>query len=95
MARNLLSERLGAGIAAPEAMIGSMAAIPLPESVEDPLEYGRDPMQDRLLFDHKVEVPLIHWPLWPFRLVRISAQQYNAIADYERLSDALERELRA
>ena len=93
-ARHLLDERLGVEAAAPEAMIGSMAAIPLPDSAETPLAYGRDPLQNRLFHDHHIEVPIIHWPEWPRRVVRLSAQVYNTIDQYEQLAKALEKELR-
>lgn len=88
-ARAVLCEALGVDRPTPDAMIGSMASIPLPDADLPPLEYGRDPLQDRPFFDHKVEVPLLHWPQWPKRLVRVSAQAYNTLDQYERLAEAL------
>lgn len=62
---------------APDEMLGAMAAIPI--SADDQL-------QDRLLFEHKIEVPIMPWPT---PLLRVSAQLYNTIEDYERLKAAL------
>lgn len=93
-ARELLCRRLGAEPTCPEEMVGSMAVVPLadgfPESPPPPLHL--DPLQDRLLYEHKVEVPVIAWPRPPRRHVRVSAQLYNSRADYERLAAALEAE---
>jgi isopenicillin-N epimerase len=88
--RDILCSRLGIAPPAPDAMLGSMAALPLPDgtslatSALDP-----DPLQDALLFRFNIEVPLMPWPRPPKRLLRISAQLYNEEADYERLADAL------
>jgi isopenicillin-N epimerase len=48
-----------------------------------------DPLQDRLLNEHSIEVPIIPWPRPPHRLLRISAQLYNSLPQYERLAQAL------
>ena len=93
-ARDVLCNALEITVPAPEAMIGSMASIPLPEAEAAPLPYGRDALQDRLLFDHSIEVPIQLWPNWPQRLMRISAQEYNTIEQYERLAEVLREEVR-
>jgi isopenicillin-N epimerase len=41
---------------------------------------------------HHIEVPVIAWPRAPRRLLRISAQRYNTIGDYDRLAAALRAE---
>ena len=74
-----------------DAVIGSMAAIALPDT-PDPLA-ERDPLQDRLWNAYRIEVPIVSWPGWPHRVVRISAQLYNDLAQYERLGAALRSEL--
>ena len=51
-----------------------------------------DPLQDQLLARHAIEVPVIPWPGFPKRLLRISAQLYNSSAQCQWLADAL-REL--
>jgi isopenicillin-N epimerase len=92
LGRTLLLEALGIPPPAPEGMLGSMAAVPLPDG--DPGVAWRvlDPLQDRLLGVHGIEVPVIAWPAAPRRLLRISAQAYNSIGDYERLATALRAE---
>ncbi len=78
-ARDLLCAALGIAEPAPDEMLGCMAAIPLPEC-------DAQALQDRLLFEHGIEVPLMPWPS---PLLRVSAAVYNTRADYERLADAL------
>lgn len=94
--RRILSGALDVPPAAPEEMIGSLAAVPLPPAPEDtaPDAFHTDPLQDRLYEDHAIEVPIVPWPAPGRRLVRISAQLYNDRADYERLAAALRRLLR-
>jgi isopenicillin-N epimerase len=89
-ARDLLCETLRIAAPAPDSMLGAMAAVPLPEGsqAEAPSLYG-DPLQDRLLYDHGIEVPIVPWPAPPHRLIRVSAQVYNVFEEYERLSSAL------
>jgi isopenicillin-N epimerase len=92
-ARRLLCAALDAAPPAPEAMLGSLAAVPLPDAPPgtrlDPRTWTT-PLQDALLERHRLEVPI---PLWPprtgRRLVRVSAQAYNHPAQYERLGRAL------
>ena len=36
-----------------------------------------------------IEVPIMPWPHQPKRVLRVSAQLYNSIDDYEKLADAL------
>ncbi len=93
-ARDLLSSALQVEHPAPDEMIGSMAAIPLPDgnALTAPSLYG-DPLQDTLLFEDHIEVPLVPWPHPPKRILRVSAQLYNELADYERLAAALTKRL--
>jgi isopenicillin-N epimerase len=90
-ARDLLCQRLGIDKPAPDDMIGSMAAMPLPDGSANiaPSLYG-DPLQDALLFEHGIEVPIVPWPRPGNRVLRVSAQLYNSIDDYEKLADALD-----
>ncbi|MBV8520422.1 MAG: aminotransferase class V-fold PLP-dependent enzyme [Acidobacteria bacterium] len=89
-ARDLLCETLQIDKPAPDAMLGCMAAVPLPDgnATEAPALYG-DPVQDRLLFERNVEVPFVPWPHPPKRLLRVSAQLYNTMDDYQRLAAGL------
>jgi isopenicillin-N epimerase len=85
-AAEMLADTWGTEIGAPPAMRGSMAAIRLPGDGGD-LD-GAERLHDRLHDDYGVEVPISLWDgaLW----VRISAQIYNNMADYQRLADAIQ-----
>lgn len=90
--RRILCDALGVPLPCPDAMLGALAAVPLPnapagESPVPPLLL--DPLQNTLLANFGIEVPVMSWPARPQRLVRISAQLYNAPPDYERLAKAL------
>ena len=90
-ARRRLCRRLGVAEPCPEAMLGSMATIALPDgSAEPPASplYG-DPLQSILLERHRIEVPIFPWPAPPRRWVRISAHLYNTLDEYGRLAEAL------
>lgn len=90
-ARRILCAALGVAPPAPDEMIGSLAAVELPDgdgnAPVSPLDM--DPLQDALRNQHAIEVPVIAWPAPPKRLLRISAQLYNDRAQYERLAAAL------
>ncbi|WP_141733468.1 aminotransferase class V-fold PLP-dependent enzyme [Oligoflexus tunisiensis] len=89
--RHMLCEALECEPPAPESMIGSLAAIPLPDAKEQtpssPLLL--DVLQDHLFFKNNIEVPVIPFPAPPRRLLRISAQIYNDADDYRALTQAL------
>ncbi|HEX8823762.1 MAG TPA: aminotransferase class V-fold PLP-dependent enzyme [Archangium sp.] len=90
-ARALLCERLGVAPHCPEELVGSMATISLPDGFPmEPSRLGVDPLQDRLLLEHGIEVPIVPWPRPPHRHLRVSAQLYNSHAEYQRLAEALE-----
>ncbi|MFL5351145.1 aminotransferase class V-fold PLP-dependent enzyme [Archangium sp.] len=90
-ARSFLCQRLGVSPSCPEDMVGSMATVPLPDGFPaQPSALGLDPLQDRILFEHGIEVPITPWPRPPHRHVRVSAQLYNSHAEYQRLAEALE-----
>ncbi len=89
-ARDLLCDALRIVPPAPDALLGSMAAVPLPDlPVPFDPERPRDPLQERLFSAHGIEVPVFPWPAPPKRLLRVSAQVYNVKAQYERLADVL------
>jgi isopenicillin-N epimerase len=87
-ARRRLAEALGLAPPCPDAMIGSLAAVPLPDA-DRPMPPRRDPLQVALLERFRIEVPVIAWPASPGRLLRVSAQLYNTPEQYLRLADAL------
>lgn len=87
-ARDLLCNQLGIEKPAPDEMLGSMAAVPLPDGAANTPSLDIDPLQDAL-FERGIEVPIMPWPHPPKRTLRVSAQLYNAIEDYEKLANAL------
>lgn len=94
-ARAVLCRALQLELPCPDAMLGSIASVPLPDSTDtappaSPL-YS-DPQQDLLRARFGIEVPIIPWPAPPRRVLRVSAQLYNALPQYELLGEAL-REL--
>ncbi len=90
-ARGVLTRALGVPPPAPDTMIGSMVALPLPgaDQPSAALPPPFDPLQDALLERFATEVPVFPWPAPPRRLVRVSCQIYNGIEQYERLAGAL------
>ncbi len=84
-ARAHLCAALGVPPPAPEAMIGSMAALPLPAGLTLDRGEGRDRLRD----EHGIVVPVIPWPNSVSTLLRVSAHLYNRPDDYERLIRAL------
>lgn len=83
--REILCAALGVVAPAPSEMIGSLAAVPLPDATDE-----TGPALQDALFEHDhIEVPIIPWPANPQRLVRISAQLYNRMDEYRHLAAAL------
>lgn len=84
--RRVLCQALEVAAPCPESLLGSLAALPLPP--------GDAPaLQARLFERHGIEVPVFSWPANPSRLVRVSAQLYNQLEDYQALAAALVAEL--
>ncbi|RPH84116.1 MAG: aminotransferase class V-fold PLP-dependent enzyme [Candidatus Rokuibacteriota bacterium] len=92
-ARRLLCAAAGTAPPCPDEMVGSLAAVRLPDGTTDVGWRRPDPLQARLYEGWNIEVPVMSWPAAPRRLVRISAQLYNRRAHYERLAEALRKEL--
>ncbi|MBI4783744.1 MAG: aminotransferase class V-fold PLP-dependent enzyme [Oscillatoriophycideae cyanobacterium NC_groundwater_1537_Pr4_S-0.65um_50_18] len=80
-ARALLSQALSVEPPCPESMIGSMAVVPLPNGSAEHLQ--------NLLFQQRIEVPVIPWQNPTNRLIRVSAQIYNTPADYDVLTKVM------
>jgi len=94
--RKILCQTLRIPPPCPGELIGSLAALPIPDAFDDkptnnPLYL--DPLQEKLLSRHGIEVPVIPWPAHPKRVLRISAQLYNSLPQYERLAEALAKTL--
>ncbi len=94
--RALLCEALGEVDLVPADMIGSLAAVRLPDSsIEtETSPFILDPDQSVLLHEFGIEVPFVPWGSPSGRLVRISAQLYNSLDDVQRLADALQQVVR-
>ncbi|MCU0544485.1 MAG: aminotransferase class V-fold PLP-dependent enzyme [Oscillatoriaceae cyanobacterium Prado104] len=88
--RQILLEKLDLPLPCPAEMVGSMAVVPLPDDNSDTVAKGGiSPLQDALWEVFKIEVPVIPWPDASKRMVRISAQFYNTLPQYEYLAKAL------
>ena len=92
--REILCRALDINPPCADEFIGSLASIPIPDAAPNgppasPL-YS-DPLQDQLRTEFGIEVPIIPWPAPPKRLLRISAQVYNSLPQYELLAEALKK----
>ena len=91
--RRIVAAAIGVPHLPPDEMIGSMAAIPLPPGERFHGDPGAgDPLGQRLREAHHLEVPVPSWPQPPQRVIRISAQAYNRVEDFERLAAGLRAE---
>jgi len=102
--RDLICERLGIEITAPDEMNGPLSSVILPAHEPDRWERLRerpsryhDALQDALVERHGIQVPV-----WPHRfaeggaehrILRISAQLYNSLEQYAFLAEAVAEEL--
>ncbi len=90
-ARRLLCGRLGTEPLCPENMLGSMATVRLPEKFQGrPLKGRFEKEQVKLYEKFGIEVPFLRIGTPSSRYVRVSAQIYNSIEEYEYLAAALE-----
>lgn len=90
-AGEILRGALGVRSCCPAQMIGSMVTLPLPDAPPDSLDPVLlvDRLQLRLFERFRIEVPVVLWPIWTRRWVRVSAQAYNSEEQYETLGRAL------
>jgi isopenicillin-N epimerase len=91
-ARQCLADRLGIPLPAPDAMIGSLATLPLPAAPPSP-GAPIDALQRHLRDVAAIEVPIFAWPSEGSGCLRISAQAYNRLDQYQRLAEALDAAL--
>jgi isopenicillin-N epimerase len=92
LAREVLCERLSVEPPCPEDMLGSMATIPLPARLQGRPKRGKiDEEQLRLYDDFGIEVPFFRVGPRGTRHLRVSAQLYNTLAEYEYLAYALQK----
>ena len=93
--RNVLCERLGIQPPCPDEMVACISTIQLPGNIpEKEKMHEPDPLHHILSEKYNIQVPVWSWPSPEGRYLRISAQLYNSIEQYERLADALVNELK-
>lgn len=80
----LVAKRLGASLPVADGLAAAMRLVPLPAPLT---EAEARALERRLMADHGVVVPVTFLGGW--RWLRLSAQLYNTLSDYERLADAL------
>lgn len=99
VAQRILCERLGVRPVGVESMLGSMAAVHLPDNPTafdsdgkpSPMEEWR--LNNELFAKHRIEVPAFFWPAAPKMILRVCAQAYNHPAQYEHLAEILKKEV--
>lgn len=101
-ARDRLVSVLGGPTPAPDALIGSMAAVPVSGLRTDG---GAVRLHQAMFDEDRIEVPVVPWPVPGARpsptdpprsvLVRVSAQRYTESSDIDKLIAALDRRLSA
>ena len=97
-ARQLLCDAVQTSPPCPDDMIGSLAAVMLPDMAAadiSRISNGLDPLRGRLLREQGIEVPVFPWPAPPKRLLRVSAQLYNSLPQYEKLAAVLKNIFRS
>jgi isopenicillin-N epimerase len=70
--------------------------VPIPDAPAEArpgLPFNEYPLQDVLREKHGIEIPVIAWPAPPQRVLRIAAQLYNSLPQYELVTKALLKEL--
>lgn len=91
--RDTVIRAVGGEPAAPDAMLGSLATVLLPDSPQP--EGQPDPQLKDLYDEFRIQIPQIGWPKYPNRGVRLSAQLYNHPSQYEYLASVLKKQLSA
>jgi isopenicillin-N epimerase len=100
--RDLICRTMGVAPPAPDSMIGSLTSIFLP--AHPPELHARlmarqtkyhDALQQKIVDQYGIQVPLWSVTGKPDRLIRLSAQVYNSKAQYEYLAEVLKKEWEA
>ncbi len=85
---NLLADRWGTPLDTPRDLLGAMVTVTAPANAGSTAE-DASRLRDRLLLEEQIEVK-VH--AWRGRVhLRVSAQVYNELADFEQLADAVAR----
>jgi isopenicillin-N epimerase len=89
-ARTLLCHTLEVVPPCPESMLAALATIPLPARFQGRPRTGKLDSEQVILSErHQIEVPFFRFGNPERRHIRISAQIYNSLEDYQRLAEAL------
>ncbi len=88
----LICDAIGIEQVVPESMIGTMVGVPLP-GVCEPGSLMGEGLWDRLYLNHGIQVPIWELPGVHGRVMRVSAQLFNTVGDFEKLAGALGEEL--
>ena len=83
-----LSARWGQPFTTPEAMVGCMASVALPERIDKLGEAAAPALKDWLFHERRIEAQVL--AINGHVCVRLPAQVYNDETDYERLADAVD-----
>lgn len=89
-ARALLTDALGLEAPCPAAMLGAMATMPLPATLSVPAPT----LYEALWRDHAIEAPVFDWPAPGRPMLRVCAQIYNDLSQYQKLADAVKSVLK-
>ena len=84
---HVLAARWGQAWTTPEAMVGCMASVPLPERIAELGEAAAPVLKDWLLHERRIEAQVL--AIRGRAHVRLGAQVYNDESDYERLAEAI------
>ena len=87
MARRLAT-RWGQPFATPEAMVGTMASVALPERLQRLGPAAAGPLKDWLLYGRRIEAQVL--AIRDRLYLRLAAQVYNDEADFERVAEAID-----
>ena len=87
--RNTLLSALGQDAPCPDEMISHLATVILPEDTSPHDGLYEDPLQEKLIAEYSIQVPVMRWAPLHSRFMRISAQAYNSTEQYEHLASAL------
>lgn len=87
--RALLMRALCLEAPCPAAMLGAMATLPLPAN----MSMSAPALYESLWRKHRIEAPVFDWPTQGRPMLRVCAQIYNHLAQYERLAEAVRSEL--
>lgn len=87
-AAQALTWHWGTKVPAPETMYGSMVTIPLPERFGD-TQVRAESLKSALLYEEGIEAQIhaFRGTIW----LRVAAQVYNEMSDFEKLRDALDK----